>query len=187
MTSGMAVPAQQAIFAQWAPPNERGRLAGVATTGITFGLIVSMPLAGVLIKSFGWQIQFYVIGGVCILWVPIWFWYARNSPSEMPSSRISIDELNYLKQFEIKRNKVDTPWINFWLSLPVWGVLVAWFAHNYLQYNLLTSLPMYLSNVHGQNVLKSGALTSLPYILKWLCSVIQAPFVFYILDRGIKI
>ena len=184
MTSGIAMPAPQALFAQWSPPNERGKLAGVATSGITFGLIVSMPLAGALVKSFGWQIQFYVVGGACLLWVPLWFWYARDSPSEMPLNRISTDELNYLKQFEIKRDKVDTPWINFWFSLPVWGVLVAWFAHNYLQYNLLTSLPFYLSNVHGQNALKSGALTSLPYILKWLCSVIQAQFVSCILEKG---
>ena len=184
MTSGIAMPAPQALFAQWSPPNERGKLAGVATSGITFGLIVSMPLTGVLVKLFGWEIQFYVIGGACLIWVPLWFWYARDSPSEMPSYRISIDELNFLKQFEIKREKNEPPWINFWLSLPVWGVLVGWFAHNYLMYNLLTSLPFYLSNVHGQNALKSGALTTLPYILKWLCGFIQAQFVSYILDKG---
>ena len=46
-----------------------------------------MPLVGVITEHIGWRNQFYLMGGICLSWAPVWFWYARDSPAEMPSDR----------------------------------------------------------------------------------------------------
>ena len=106
---------------------------------------------------------------------PLWFWYARDSPSEMPVSRMDSLELDYLKQFKFTKNKYETPWLNFFLSLPVWGIMLAWFGQNYILFTLLTAVPKYLVNVLGQNILQSGGLATLPILTNWLCTLLQAP------------
>ena len=94
LLSGVAMPAPSALFSRWAPPDERGKLAGLAFSGGIFGIIIAMPLSGLLIEYFGWKGMFYIMGGGCSIWIPIWFLFARNSPQEMES--IHPEELKYL-------------------------------------------------------------------------------------------
>ena len=54
-----------------------------------------MPLSGYLIDLIGWQGMFYAFGGGCCLWIPVWFWIAKDSPDKM--TRINPKELAYLK------------------------------------------------------------------------------------------
>ena len=57
--------------------------------------------------------------------------------------------------------KKSTPWLNILFSIPIWGNLFAFFAHDFLTYTFLTSLPKYLNNVHNFDVSKSGIVSSL--------------------------
>ena len=135
-------------------------------SGLQFGLVVGMPFTGALTDFFGWEIQFYISAGLSLAWLPLWFWYARDHPAQMPEHLITRDERDFLAQFTFERSNAPIPWINFCFSLPDWGLLVAWFGHNYVMYSLLTALPVYLTNVHGTNALESGVLGILPYLLK---------------------
>ena len=77
-----------------------------------------------------------------------------NDEVNKTRKRISQEELDYLKRFDFKKSKEPTPWKNFLLSLPVWGNIITWVASNYIFYNLVSVLPLYLNNVHGQNIRK---------------------------------
>ena len=118
LLSGFAMPAPSALFSKWAPPDERGKLAGLAFSGGIFGIIITMPLSGYLIDLIGWQGMFYAFGGVCCLWIPVWFWYAKDSPDKM--ARINPKELAYLKATvnPVENSEKKTPWANIFLSLP---------------------------------------------------------------------
>ena len=120
LLSGFAMPAPSALFSKWAPPDERGKLAGLAFSGGIFGIIITMPLSGYLIDLIGWQGMFYAFGGGCCLWIPVWFWFAKDSPEKM--TRINPKELAYLKATvnSAKNSDKKTPWVNIFLSLPFW-------------------------------------------------------------------
>lgn len=55
-------PCIHAVWARWAPPLERSRMATIAFAGTYVGTIVSMPLSGILANKFGWESIFYVFG-----------------------------------------------------------------------------------------------------------------------------
>ena len=152
----------------------------MAFGGFPCGLMISQPLIGALTQAFGWDIQFYIVGVLCLLWFPVWMWYVRDEPSQMESWKISQNELQFLSQFKIKRSKHSVPWRNILISLPIWGLIISWFSVNYIFYALVSVLPTYLSNVHGQDVFASGGLASLPHLSIFICSFVQASLASYL-------
>ena len=63
--------------------------------------------------------------------------------------------------------------------------MFAHFTFNFMFYNLLTSLLKYLNNVHGYNVTESGLVSTLPYIVQWICILSQAHLVAIIQKRNL--
>ena len=57
------------------------------------------------------------------------------------------------------------------------GIIVAFFTYGNLFYTLVTLMPKYLNNVHGYDTKLSGFLSTLPHLLRWIGTVLQAPLV----------
>ena len=118
--AGISMSCPPAILRKWVPADERGTLVGGALSGGTFGVIVAMPLAGVIVERLGWEAMFYIFGALSLIWSIIWFLVARESPEKM--SRINEDELSYIKSKVVTTDKNTTkiPFKNICLSLPYW-------------------------------------------------------------------
>ena len=58
----MTYPSIHAIWARWAPPLERSRLAAVAFSGSYVGSFLALPLSGILAQHISWESIFYVFG-----------------------------------------------------------------------------------------------------------------------------
>ena len=93
--AGISMSCPPAILRKWVPADERGSLVGGALSGGTFGVIVAMPLSGIIVERLGWESVFYVFGALSLLWGLLWFLFARESPDQM--SWINSDELDYIK------------------------------------------------------------------------------------------
>eukprot|EP00096_Caligus_rogercresseyi_P002339 TRINITY_DN14442_c0_g1_i1.p1 TRINITY_DN14442_c0_g1~~TRINITY_DN14442_c0_g1_i1.p1 ORF type:complete len:247 (+),score=35.20 TRINITY_DN14442_c0_g1_i1:91-831(+) len=52
---GMTYPSIHAIWAKWAPPLERSRLAAVAFSGSYVGTVIALPLSGLLAQHVNWE------------------------------------------------------------------------------------------------------------------------------------
>ena len=92
--AGISMSCPPAILRKWVPADERGTLVGGALSGGTFGVIVAMPLSGVIVERLGWEAVFYVFGALSLLWGLLWFLFARESPDQM--TWINSDELAYM-------------------------------------------------------------------------------------------
>lgn len=62
---GVTYPCIHAVWARWAPPLERSRLATLAFSGSYAGTVVSMPVCSILAAKLGWPSIFYVFGKIC--------------------------------------------------------------------------------------------------------------------------
>ena len=76
---GITYPSIHAIWARWAPPLERSRLAAVAFSGSYVGTVMALPLSGILAQHFGWEWIFYVFGVLGLLWCISWTWVCMFS------------------------------------------------------------------------------------------------------------
>ena len=89
----MTYPSIHAIWARWAPPLERSRLAAVAFSGSYVGTVIALPLSGLLAENCGWESIFYVFGTIGLFWCAAWAWVVKDSPEE---DRNITDRYNYL-------------------------------------------------------------------------------------------
>ncbi|XP_041746599.1 vesicular glutamate transporter 3-like isoform X2 [Coregonus clupeaformis] len=95
LVEGVTYPACHGMWAKWAPPLERSRLATTSFCGSYAGAVVAMPLAGVLVQYVGWPSVFYIYGVFGIIWYIFWLLLAYGSPAAHPT--ISDEERIYIE------------------------------------------------------------------------------------------
>jgi MFS family permease len=88
-----------ALIAKWAPPYQRSLFSSIIYGGATAGLVVSMPISGLLAESSflgGWPSVFYVFGLLGIVWFVMWSMLVYESPDVHPW--ISVAEKRLINQ-----------------------------------------------------------------------------------------
>ncbi|XP_017317716.2 vesicular glutamate transporter 1 isoform X1 [Ictalurus punctatus] len=170
LVEGVSYPACHGIWAKWAPPLERSRLATTAFCGSYAGAVIAMPLAGVLVQYSGWSSVFYVYGSFGICWYLFWILVSYESPATHPT--ITPEERKYIEEaigesatFVNPLTKFNTPWKKFFTSMPVYAIIVANFCRSWTFYLLLISQPAYFKEVFGFEISKVGFLSALPHLV----------------------
>lgn len=85
------------LWADWAPPMERGLLTGLTFAGAQIGNVVVMPLSGFLCEygfDGGWPSIFYLLSIFGFTWCILWLTFAANTPKK--NSKISEIERDYI-------------------------------------------------------------------------------------------
>ncbi|XP_064594982.1 vesicular glutamate transporter 2-like [Liolophura sinensis] len=172
---GVTYPAIHAVWARWAPPAEKTRLASIAFSGSYLGTVIAFPVCGALASSAaGWPSIFYVFGTVGVVWSLAWWYLITDAPEEHDT--ISSEELEYLQRSigfndqQVKRAEV--PWKAILTSVPVWAIVAAHFAENWGFYTWLTLLPTFMNDILGFDLNKAGFLSAVPYFA--MAVVVQA-------------
>ena len=162
----MTYPSIHAIWARWAPPLERSRLAAVAFSGSYVGTVLALPLSGLLAQHFGWEWIFYAFGCLGLVWCVSWTLIVQDSPEE--DRNITEQELEYLRTaigVSNEETAMATPWKAMMKSKAVWAIIVAHFAENWGFYTLLTGMPTFMKDVLGYKLDQAGFLAAFPYLL----------------------
>eukprot|EP00063_Salmo_salar_P037580 XP_014012415.1 PREDICTED: vesicular glutamate transporter 1-like isoform X2 [Salmo salar] len=170
LVEGVSYPACHGIWAKWAPPLERSRLATTAFCGSYAGAVIAMPLAGVLVQYSGWSSVFYVYGSFGIFWYLFWILVSYESPAAHPT--ITEEEQKYIEEAigmsaanATPVTKWNTPWRAFFTSMPVYAIIVANFCRSWTFYLLLISQPAYFEEVFGFEISKVGMVSALPHLV----------------------
>ena len=79
-----ALPNFNRAVANWHPPHERGLGIGITIGGIGVGSALTPPVTAWIMVNYGWQIAFYLAGGLGIGIALLWYWYATDHPRQHP-------------------------------------------------------------------------------------------------------
>lgn len=112
------------MWSKWAPPYERSRMVVAAFTGNYVGLVISLPVSGLLAQNVSWQSVFYVFGIIGCVWTVFWLALVRRSPAYDPF--ISEEEKKYIQDSlnrQSKDKQVKIPWKDIWTSSAVWALI----------------------------------------------------------------
>ncbi|XP_025103370.1 sialin-like isoform X2 [Pomacea canaliculata] len=170
---GVTYPSIHAIWAKWAPPQEKTKLATFAFAGSYFGTVISLPLSGALADSqSGWQAIFYVLGSLAVVWFLVWMVMVTESPAMHPA--ISNSELELIQQSigytDEQTKRVHPPWLSMLASGPVWAITAAHFAENWGFYTWLTGLPTFMEHILHVTLIQGGFFSALPYLV--MCIIV---------------
>ncbi|KAJ9581262.1 hypothetical protein L9F63_023559, partial [Diploptera punctata] len=169
LVEGVTYPACHGIWRFWAPPLERSRLATLAFCGSYAGVVIGMPLSGLLTGGISWQAPFYFYGVAGIIWYICWLWLSFEKPSKHPT--ISARELMYIEQSLGQSTQAamptmaTTPWRAFFTSMPVYAIIVANFCRSWNFYLLVLFQAEYLHTTFKLQVEETGFVGALPHLL----------------------
>ncbi|MGO9138115.1 MAG: MFS transporter [Syntrophales bacterium] len=166
MFEGPMPPSCAQVVSNWMTPKEKGTATGLYASAIPIGIVVGNLVSGSLLAAYGWRWVFYIFGfGGVIIGVVVWI-IVRDKPSQHPS--VTPEEAAYIEShYHIPSGQAETgstftemmknPW--------VWVLSASWFFYIMSFWATLNWLPTYLVMARGSSILKSGFLSSVPWIL----------------------
>ena len=165
-------PINNFVVTSWFPDKERATAIAVYTCGQFLGLAFLTPVLVAIEHYLGWRWLFIITGFAGIIWGFIWYRYYRN-PTE--HAAINKEELNYIESggglINRRPGNSNGTTIVKWESLKkafsyrkLWGIYIGQFAVNSTLWFFLTWFPTYLVKYRGLDFLKSGFLTSVPFL-----------------------
>nr|CAD7396346.1 unnamed protein product [Timema poppensis] len=166
LVEGVTYPACHGIWRFWAPPLERSRLATLAFCGSYAGVVLGMPLSGLLTGGISWQAPFYFYGKLefCVIglvWYIFWLWLSFEKPAKHPT--ISARELMYIEQslgqstLQAMPTMATTPWRCFFTSMPVYAIITGFVG---ALPHLLMTVIVPLGGLLADYVRKNGILST---------------------------
>lgn len=192
-----AFPINNRVVTSWFPDNERASAIGIYTSGQFVGLAFLTPVLTVLQEKFTWRGLFVLTGVIGITWSIIWYLRYRDP---MDSKNVSKSELKYIKdgggivdrknnnvaqdnngKFTIKNIKSVVKYKK------LWGIYIGQFAVNSTLWFFLTWFPTYLVKYRGLNFIKSGYLSSLPYLAAFLGVLLSGFISDNMLKKGVNV
>ena len=153
------------MWSKWAPPLERSRMVTYASSGNYIGIVISMPVSGLLASTIGWESVFYVFGVVGVVWTFFWMVLIKASPDE--DQWITEEEKRFIKQSlsqQTSVEKVKIPWKSIFTSSAVWAIVAAQVAEGWGFFTLQTQLPQFLKDVLNFDIAKLGFVAAIPYL-----------------------
>jgi len=175
LCEGCTYPAVTSMLVKWAPPTEKSVMSTFIMAGAQVGTILGFFVSGLLVSCVGWEITFYIEGGVTFLWLALWLLFVFDSPAGHPY--ISQSELDYLTSSippAVEKTCPPIPWRCMLTSLPFWAIVVANFSNNWGFHLLMTELPQYLTEVfpeYMEDSTTAGLWTAVPYACMWVSGI----------------
>lgn len=144
----------------WAFPN------GLTNSGLTLGSAAAGPLVAWLMTTVGWRRSFIVIAPVAFVLAGVWWWYARDRPSEHP--RVSPAELDLINAGRSEAPVQLPPpgaWKQVLANRQILLLTASYFCSNYVFYFFFNWLFIYLVQNRGFKSLEGGWYAAVPWIV----------------------
>ena len=141
----------------------------VIDSGGNLGLVCGNFLSGALTSAYGWEIVFYVLGLLLVIWFCFWSFLCYNEPSSHPrisKVRIGTDFWNstrYHPRTQEEKDYIEAnseasassserlppmPLVKVAMSLPVWALQYSLIGYYWVIYTIVTLSPLYYDTVY---------------------------------------
>jgi ACS family glucarate transporter-like MFS transporter len=166
-----ALPNFNRAVANWLPPQERGLGIGITIGGLGVGSALTPPVTAWLMINFGWQVAFYLAGGLGLLVAAVWFFFATDRPAQ--HRLVNAGEIALIHGGASAARPADAgsiPWRALARTPTVWWLVASYSCLGYVAYVYMSWFYLYLVNVRGFGELRGAVFASAPFVaITFLC------------------
>jgi len=163
LLEGPSYPSIGAMLGKWFPTEEKATANSLTGTGGSIGGLVAIGIGPILAERIGWRLTLVLIGTVSMHFSL--YWFTKSSDKPITCSKVSADELKFLKERGVKGAMPETiqdvngektfPWRLF--TFPeVWAVCYAHAVFNFGRYFVYAWIPMFYFNELGMSATSAG-------------------------------
>lgn len=158
-------PVLAANVASWFPVSRWALPNGLSSVGATLGAAATPAAVAWLVVEFGWRASFYLTALPTAVLAVLWWWYARDKPSEHGS--VHPDELSMILAGRVRQPEQPPLGQLLGQLLKNREVLLlagSYFCMNWVWYIFFAWLMVYLVDVRGFDIINAGILAAAPWI-----------------------
>lgn len=182
------MPALLILLSRWFTKSERSRATTFLALGNPITILWMSVLSGYLIDAFGWRWMFIIEGLPAVLWAFIWFMMVDDRPSE--AKWLSKDHKLALErelQAEDQNIKPVKNYKEAFKSKTVILLCLQYALWNLAVFGFVMWLPSVIKAAPGMDIIKTGWLSAIPYLLAIISMLIVSHFSDKLLNRQIFI
>jgi ACS family glucarate transporter-like MFS transporter len=179
-------PIVAASIERWFPVGRWGLPNGLTSSGLTIGLAVTASALPWLIGAYGWRQSFVLLAPFSIAVAALWWWYARDRPSQHRAANAAEVEMIYagrdpaeLADASRLEPRAQPAWLRVLKNRDVQLVTLSYACMNFVFYVVFSWGYYYLVKVRGFSEQDAGFLTS----AQWLGAGIGAALGGWACDR----
>ncbi len=151
--------------AEWFPIKERAIAQGFFGAASSIGNILVPIIIPLLFLSIGWRQTFVVLGAVCLVWIPLWYFVNKSGPKTHPWVTQNEKEYILSEQNEVEIISSKTLSIKQLLKdKRSYSVIVSRFFLDPIWWMFMTWLPIYLQEVYKLNLKEVAAVAWIPFV-----------------------
>jgi len=152
--------------AEWFPAKERAIAQGIFGAGASMGSVVALPVIAWSFRMTGWQMTFFFIGCLGLLWIIPWLFINKNTPDKHPW--ITKEEQEHILDEANKKTATTEIKIYSWKELlkfrNTWGIISSRFFIDPIWWMFVTWLPTFLKEQFAFDIKQVGAFGWVPYL-----------------------
>ncbi|MDB5148542.1 MAG: D-galactonate transporter family protein [Mucilaginibacter sp.] len=183
MATGMfeapSYPINNRVVSNWFPENERASAIAVYTSGQFIGLAFLTPLLAVIQSYWGWRGLFISTGIVGVAWSLVWYCFYRDPVTDDTKNDTPVVNIPSKKITGKEFRQVLT-------NRKLWGIYLGQFAVTSTLWFFLTWFPTYLVKYRGFDFLKSGFLSSIPFLAAFAGVILSGLISDRLIKKGIS-
>ena len=126
---------------------QRGLAVGIYMAGTKYGPALGVPMATLLVKYYGWQQMFLILGAGSLLWLIPWMTMVRDDDKQLEAAAL------------VRSGKPAMAFSQVWKTPLIYGVIIGTFAYNYFVFFCMTWLPAYFKEHRGFSLEKMSSYT----------------------------
>lgn len=181
-------PAAIKTVAEWFPKKERALATGIFNSGTNVGAILAPVVVPWIVKNWGWESAFIIIGAIGFSWLIFWFWL-YEIPSK--SKRVAKPEFDYIHSDNINETapavtgeaeKVN--WFKLLKFRQTWAFSIGKFLTDGVWWFYLFWLPAYLKAQYGMTGMQVAFPLAVLYTMSTVGSVTGGAFPMYFINKG---
>ena len=169
VAEGGVFPAMLVVISHWFPPKERARANAFFVMNLAIASIITGPISGWLISSWGWRYIFIIEGLVSLLLLVVWWPFIDDRPED--SKWISAAERDYLvmcreqEQAEVKLNTGKAvSYKDVCFNINTWKMILFFFCYMIGILGYTMWLPTILKSLMNTGMGTIGLFSAVPYI-----------------------
>lgn len=188
-----AYPINNKVVTAWFPERERATAIGFYTSAQFIGVALLSPLLLWLQHATSWHWVFVVTGGAGAVWGLIWFAVYRNPLDSRRANQAEIDFIRdggglvALGSDRTRDAKPTFTKADIALVLgrrKLWGIYIGQFCLTSTLWFFLTWFPTYLVTYRQMDYIRTGVLTSLPFVAAMVGVLVSGVLSDFMLKRG---
>ncbi len=177
------MPAMLIFLSRWFTKSERSRANTFLILGNPVTILWMSILSGYLVKSVGWRYMFIFEGLPAIIWAFFWWYLVDDKPKD--AKWLTVTQKNNLELKLQEEQQIIKPVKNYGEAFKSKVVILLSLQYAFWSigvYGFVLWLPSMLNAAPDMNIIKTGWLSSVPYLL----AIISMLLVSHFSDKTLK-